>query len=70
MCQIIYHPGYNKYNLGPDHPFNPKRVEMMLSLLQEYGCLKEPIQPELLGLKNFFLSMMNTMSAWLKLQPR
>jgi acetoin utilization protein AcuC len=54
MCQIIYHPGYNKYNLGPDHPFNPKRIEMMLSLLKEYGCLKEPVQPELLRPEELF----------------
>ena len=46
MCQIIYHPDYNKYDLGPEHPFDPRRVDMVLDLLREYGCLKEHIKPD------------------------
>ncbi len=45
MCKIIYTPDYNKYDLGPGHPFSSKRIEMMLDLLKEYGCLKEPLVP-------------------------
>ncbi len=47
MCKIIYHPGYCKYDLGPGHPFDPRRVEMVLDLLKEYGYLKEPIKPDI-----------------------
>ncbi len=45
MCQIIYHPDYSKYDLGPDHPFDPRRVEMLLDLLNQFGFLKDYIQP-------------------------
>ncbi len=46
MCKIIYTPDYNKYDLGPEHPFNPRRIDMMLDLLQGYGYFKEPLVPE------------------------
>ncbi|MHB1686688.1 MAG: acetoin utilization protein AcuC [Ignavibacteriaceae bacterium] len=46
MCQIIYHPNYKKYDLGPGHPFDPIRAEMVLDLLDELGYLKKPLQPE------------------------
>ncbi len=46
MCQIIYHPDYKKYDLGPSHPFNPVRAEIVLDFLNRTGCLKEPLKPE------------------------
>ncbi len=53
MCQLIYHPDYTKYNLGMEHPFDPRRAEMVLDLLTELGCLKQTIiKPELLSVKD------------------
>jgi len=46
MCQLIYHPDYKKYDLGQDHPFDPRRAEMVLDLLKELGCLKQIVKPE------------------------
>ncbi len=46
MCEIIYHPGYNKYDLGSEHPFNPVRAEMVLDFLKRTGNLKQPLKPE------------------------
>ncbi len=48
MCQLIYHPDYKKYDLGQDHPFDPRRIEMVLDLLNELGQLGHIIKPELL----------------------
>ncbi len=45
MCKIIYHSDYKKYSLGSDHPFDPRRIEMVIDLLNEMGFLKEPIAP-------------------------
>ena len=46
MCEIIYHPGYKKYDLGSGHPFDPIRAEMVLDYLTRTGCLKKPLRPE------------------------
>jgi acetoin utilization protein AcuC len=46
MCKIIYSPEYKKYDLGTGHPFDPRRVEMMLDLLKEYGLSIETLEPE------------------------
>ena len=54
MCQLIYHPDYKKYDLGQDHPFDPRRAEMVLDLLNELGCLKQIIKPEKLISKDLF----------------
>ena len=54
MCQIIYHPNYKKYDLGPEHPFDPRRVDMVLDLLNEFGYLKEPLVPEPLNPERLF----------------
>lgn len=34
------------YNLGDSHPFSPKRVQMLIELLQEWNLYPEPIQPD------------------------
>ncbi len=46
MCQIIYHPDYNKYDLGSEHPFNPVRAEMVLDFLRRTGNLKPFLKPD------------------------
>ena len=45
MCKIIYHPKYELYNLGKNHPFSPQRVQMVLELLKELKVYKEPMLP-------------------------
>ncbi len=37
MVPVIYSPGYQKYDFGPEHPFSPLRQEMLLSLLKALG---------------------------------
>ncbi len=34
------------YNLGDSHPFSPKRIQMLIELLQEWNLYKEPLQPK------------------------
>lgn len=46
MCRIIYHHKYSEYNLGPDHPFDPRRLEMVADLLAELGCPVNSSEPE------------------------
>lgn len=45
MCEIIYHQNYNKYYLGKRHPFDPRRAEMVIDLLDQLGILKDPVVP-------------------------
>jgi acetoin utilization protein AcuC len=45
MCRVIYHPKYSMYNLGESHPFSPRRIEMLIELLKEWGVYSEPIEP-------------------------
>ena len=49
MCRVIHHPKYGLYNLGESHPFSPRRIEMLIELLEEWGVFKQPIQPNLLN---------------------
>ncbi|AEB11230.1 acetoin utilization protein AcuC [Marinithermus hydrothermalis] len=37
MVPVIYHPAYLSYNFGPQHPFSPVRLEMLLDLLHALG---------------------------------
>jgi len=46
MSSVIYHPAYQKYAFGEDHPFSPVRVEMMLELLRALGHRVQMIEPE------------------------
>jgi acetoin utilization protein AcuC len=41
MPRVIYHPAYRGYDLGPEHPFSPARVDMVLDLLRELGVTPE-----------------------------
>lgn len=42
---VIYRDEYRLYNFGPEHPFSPLRLEMLLSLLQALGAWREPVPP-------------------------
>jgi len=46
MASVIYHPAYRTYSFGPDHPFNPVRVDMVLDLLEKLGHEVRPVAPE------------------------
>ena len=46
MPRVIYHPAYRGYDLGPEHPFSPARVDMVLDLLAALGAAPEPDAPE------------------------
>ena len=49
MRRVIYHPEYQQYNLGAEHPFSPLRVEMVLDLLKEMGHTPEFSLPQEVG---------------------
>jgi acetoin utilization protein AcuC len=42
---VIYRDEYRLYNFGPQHPFSPVRLEMLVSLLQALGVWREPLSP-------------------------
>ncbi len=46
MPAVIYHPAYQKYAFGADHPFSPVRVEMTLDLLRALGHGVRILAPE------------------------
>jgi acetoin utilization protein AcuC len=46
MPPVIYHPAYQKYAFGDDHPFSPLRVEMTLDLLRTLGHEVKMREPE------------------------
>ena len=46
MPKVIHHPRYASYDLGPGHPFNPVRVEMVLDLLAELGVAPDTVAPQ------------------------
>jgi len=52
MCRVIYSPKYNLYNLGESHPFSPKRIEMLIELLEEWNLFTEPIHPNPISAKD------------------
>jgi len=49
MASVIYHPAYRTYSFGPDHPFHPVRVDMVLDLLGALGHSVRPVAPEPAG---------------------
>lgn len=42
---VVYHPEYQAYNFGPDHPFSPTRLEMLLTLADALSCPVDPVTP-------------------------
>jgi len=45
MPAVIYHPAYRGYDLGPEHPFSPARLDMVLDLLAALGAAPELVAP-------------------------
>ena len=43
MAALIYRPEYAGYDFGPEHPFTPARLAMLLDLLQSLGGPVSPI---------------------------
>ncbi len=54
MCKVVYSPEYSKYNLGPGHPFDPVRIEMVIDLLKELGVLREFVRPDIVSAEELF----------------
>jgi len=46
MRRVIYHPKYQSYDLGSEHPFSPLRAEMVLDLLKDLGTDVQPLEPQ------------------------
>ncbi|MGA2262255.1 MAG: acetoin utilization protein AcuC [Acidobacteriota bacterium] len=46
MPSVVYHPAYQKYAFGEEHPFSPVRVEMTLDLLHALGHNVQLLEPE------------------------
>ncbi len=46
MPSVIYHPAYRRYSFGDEHPFSPRRVEMMLDLVEAFGYPADHVAPE------------------------
>jgi acetoin utilization protein AcuC len=42
MTTLIHRPEYSAYDFGPEHPFTPSRLAMLLDLLR---CLGHPLDP-------------------------
>lgn len=45
MVPVVYHPAYRDYYFGPEHPFSPVRLEMLLDLLSALGHEVAPVAP-------------------------
>jgi acetoin utilization protein AcuC len=41
---LVWDPSFTSYRFRPDHPFNPKRLELTISLIEEMGLLSGPDQ--------------------------
>lgn len=39
---LVWDPAFVAYQFRPDHPFNPKRLELTVSLIEELGLLASP----------------------------
>ncbi len=37
MATLIHRPEYGQYDFGPEHPFTPSRLDLLLDLLKELG---------------------------------
>ena len=43
MAALIHRPEYARYDFGPEHPFTPARLEMVLDLLRSLGHAVAPV---------------------------
>ncbi len=39
---LVWDPAFTAYRFRPDHPFNPRRLELTISLIEELGLLAGP----------------------------
>jgi len=37
MGKVVYSPRYRTYDFGPEHPFSPIRIDMLLDLMESFG---------------------------------
>lgn len=44
--EIVFHPQYLNYRLGPEHPFRPERAKVFLELLEERKIPHKVLRPE------------------------
>jgi len=42
---VLYHNRYQSYNFGPEHPFSPARLAMLVDLLDALGAWATPVDP-------------------------
>ena len=42
---VLYHDRYQAYNFGPEHPFSPQRLAMLVDLLQALDVWTPPTDP-------------------------
>ena len=54
MSGIIYHPKYSLYDLGPEHPFSPLRIEMLIDLIDSLGIKINFTEPNPIDYKDLF----------------
>jgi acetoin utilization protein AcuC len=45
MIPVVYHPHYQRYDFGPEHPFTPARLRMLTGLLDAFGTPFDPVEP-------------------------
>ena len=45
MVEVVYAPEYRGYDFGPEHPFSPLRLEMLVDLLKTLGVWQAPLVP-------------------------
>ncbi len=43
MAALIHRPDYARYDFGPEHPFTPARLSMLLDLMRELGHDLQPL---------------------------
>ncbi|QGG46925.1 acetoin utilization protein AcuC [Heliorestis convoluta] len=41
LPKLIYSKALHDYKFGPDHPFNPLRLELTVDLIEKYGLIQE-----------------------------
>jgi len=54
--EIIFHPKYLDYRLGPEHPFWPERAKVFLDLLKEREVPHEILKPQRAGDEDVLLA--------------
>lgn len=42
QAALVWDPSFVTYRFRPDHPFNPRRLELTVSLIEELGLLADP----------------------------